>query len=251
MANKKFSQFELKTDQADVDFLVGYTGTENVQIATEKVGLRYDLTGQTTNPGNYVIQLTDNNGVATDVTLVEGQNISLTDLGAVQPNAVRIDNIRGSIFTVTGTLRNMFGGDPGIFGDTVEFGISASPSSSSSSVLIIPVSVNLINISYKWISQTAVTGIGASDLYQIKVLPMSNTSGATTATGNYDTTIPPIAGLDLVAADNGTFPFKKVDTDITLAAGSIINVSGVETSGNIPSTDAEVEVVLTFETYTF
>jgi|TARA_R110001592_G_scaffold137_1_gene796 hypothetical protein len=251
MANKKFSQFELKTDQADVDFLVGYTGTENVQIATEKVGLRYDLTGETTDPGNYVVKLTDNNGVVTDVTLVEGKNISLTDLGAVQPNAVRIDNIRGSVFTVTGTIRNIFGGDPGIFGDTVEFGIGASPASTSSSVLIIPVSVNLINISYKWIAQTALTGLAASDLYQIKVLPMSNTSGPTTGTGNYDTTIPPIAGLDLTDADNGTFPFKSAATNITLAAGSIINVSGVESSGNIPTKNAEVEVVLTFETYTF
>jgi hypothetical protein len=251
MANKKFSQFELKTDQADVDFLVGYTGTENVQIATEKVGLRYSLSGQTTNPGNYVVRLTDNNGVATDVTLVEGKNISLVDLSGSQANAVQINNIRGSVFTVTGTLQNMFGGSPGIFGDTVEFGVKASPASSSSSVLVIPVSVNLINISYKWISGTALAGIGASDLYQIKVLPMSNTSGSTTSTGNYDTTIPPIAGLDLVAADNGTFPFKSAATNIVLPAGSIINVSGVESSGNIPSTDAEVEVVLTFETYTF
>ena len=198
MANKKFSQFELKTDQADVDFLVGYTGTENVKIASEKVG-----------------------------------------------------NRRGSVYTVTGTLQNMFGGNPGIFGDTVEFGISASPASNSSSVLIIPVDVKLIGISYKWISQTALTGIGASDLYQIKVLPMSNTSGPTTGTGNYDTTIAPIVGLDLTSADNGTFPFRSAVTDIVLSAGSIINVSGIESSGNIPSTDAEVEVVLTFEITSF
>jgi hypothetical protein len=57
MANKKFSQFELKTDQADVDFLVGYTGTENIQIASEKVGLRYDLSGDVSNITDYAIGL--------------------------------------------------------------------------------------------------------------------------------------------------------------------------------------------------
>jgi hypothetical protein len=33
MANKKFSEFDLKTDSANVDFVVGYDGTDNVRIA--------------------------------------------------------------------------------------------------------------------------------------------------------------------------------------------------------------------------
>ena len=33
MANKKFSEFTLKTDSANVDFVVGYDGTDNVRIA--------------------------------------------------------------------------------------------------------------------------------------------------------------------------------------------------------------------------
>ena len=33
MANKKFSEFTLKTDSANVDFLVGFEGTDNVRIA--------------------------------------------------------------------------------------------------------------------------------------------------------------------------------------------------------------------------
>ena len=32
MANKKFSEFTLKTDPANVDFVVGYDGTDNVRI---------------------------------------------------------------------------------------------------------------------------------------------------------------------------------------------------------------------------
>lgn len=38
MANKKFSEFTLKTDSANVDFLVGYDGTDNVRIAPSNIG---------------------------------------------------------------------------------------------------------------------------------------------------------------------------------------------------------------------
>ena len=38
MANKKFSEFTLKTDPADVSFLVGYDGADNVRIDPSLVG---------------------------------------------------------------------------------------------------------------------------------------------------------------------------------------------------------------------
>jgi hypothetical protein len=38
MANKKFSEFTLKTDPANVDFLVGYDGTDNVRIDPSDIG---------------------------------------------------------------------------------------------------------------------------------------------------------------------------------------------------------------------
>jgi hypothetical protein len=38
MANKKFSEFTLKTNQANVDFLVGYDGTDNVRIDPTNIG---------------------------------------------------------------------------------------------------------------------------------------------------------------------------------------------------------------------
>ena len=38
MANKKFSEFTLKTDPANVDFLVGYDGTDNVRIDPSNLG---------------------------------------------------------------------------------------------------------------------------------------------------------------------------------------------------------------------
>tara|TARA_R110000796_G_scaffold168337_2_gene285273 strand:- start:785 stop:1555 length:771 start_codon:yes stop_codon:yes gene_type:complete len=256
MANIKFSQFELKTDQADVDFLVGYTGTENVQIASEKVGLRYDLTGAVSGTDDYAITLTDNNGVVDNVTLVAGDNIVLTDLAPGTANSVEIKTKRGSVYTVTGTLQNMFGGSPGIFGDTLEFGISSAPANDHSSVLILPVAAKLIGVSYKWTSATAVTGIPADALYEIQVRPMTTTSGSTLLTGNYAGAGTIIAGLNLTAGDNGSFPFKSATSPAggyfgNFAAGTIINVSGVEAAGVIPTSNAEMEVVLTFETTTF
>ena len=38
MANKKFSEFTLKTDPANVDFVVGYDGTDNVRIDPSNLG---------------------------------------------------------------------------------------------------------------------------------------------------------------------------------------------------------------------
>ena len=38
MANKKFSDFTLKTDSANVDFVVGYDGSDNVRIAPSNLG---------------------------------------------------------------------------------------------------------------------------------------------------------------------------------------------------------------------
>jgi hypothetical protein len=251
MANKKFSQFELKTDQADVDFLVGYTGTENVQIASEKVGLRYDLSGSVSDVTDYAVSLTDNNGGLDKVTLVAGDNIVLTDLSPGTPNAVQIDTKRGSVYTVTGTLQNVFGGDPGIFGDTLEFGISSAPANDHSSVLILPVAAKLIGVSYKWTSATAVTGIPADGSYEIQVRPMTNPNGSTLITSNYAANGTIIGGLNLTVGANGTFPYRSVTTNINYAAGTIINVSGVEASGVIPTSNAEMEVVLTFETTSF
>lgn len=250
MANKKFSQFELKTDQADVDYLVGYTGTENVQIASEKVGLRYDLAGNVVDTTNYALSLTDNNGGADKVTLVAGDNIILTDLSPGTPNAVQIDTKRGSVFFVTATFQNMFGGEPGIFGDTAEFGISSSPASDHSSVLSFPVDCKLIGASTKWTSDTPVAGIPTGVSWEVFVYPMLSQQLDTVDTASYGTPTK-ITGLDLTDSDNGTFPYKDSSFNISFSKGDIINISGVEVGGAIPTSNHEVELVLVFETTTF
>lgn len=44
MSDKKFSDFTLKTDQSNVDFLVGYNGTDNVRIDPSNIGGGSDIT---------------------------------------------------------------------------------------------------------------------------------------------------------------------------------------------------------------
>jgi hypothetical protein len=193
MANKKFSQFEIKTDPSQVDYLVGYTGLENIQISPD------DLLPE-----------------------------------IVPPKSI-----------VTGTFHNVFGGDPGIFGDTLEFGIQALPLSDHSSVLAIPFNCKIVGASIKWISSGSAV-ISAGNSWQVKLYKMNNNSGKTTDSANYDF-VGDFTGLVFDGSDNGGYPFKTSTTEFTLSAGDIINVSGVEI-GSILSSDAEVEMSIAIQT---
>ncbi len=192
MANKKFSQFETKTDPSEVDFLVGYTALENVKISTD------DLLPE-----------------------------------IIEPKSI-----------VAGTFHNLFGGDPGIFGDTLEFGIQALPLSDSSSVLSVPFNCKIVGASIKWISDVGAV-ITAGNSWQVKLYKMNDNNGKTTLAGNYDF-VGDFAGLLLDSSDNGGFPFKTSTTEFVLTAGDIINVSGVET-GSILSSDAEMEMTIVIQ----
>jgi len=145
---------------------------------------------------------------------------------------------------IAGTFHNLFGGDPGIFGDTLEFGIQALPLSDSSSVLCVPFNCKIVGASIKYISNDAVS-ITAGNSYQVKLYKMNNNSGKTTAASNYDF-VGDFSGLLLDSSDNGGFPFKTSTTEFTLSAGDIINVSGVE-SGTILSSDAEMEMSIVIQ----
>ena len=57
MANKKFSEFELRTDQTQVEALVGYDGLDNIQIDPNLVGTKYDLTGAETANDEFTVTL--------------------------------------------------------------------------------------------------------------------------------------------------------------------------------------------------
>tara|TARA_R100000742_G_C4278972_1_gene102569 strand:+ start:3295 stop:3876 length:582 start_codon:yes stop_codon:yes gene_type:complete len=188
MANKKFSQFDVRTNPANIDALVGYEGLDNIQI----------------DPADLIPQ---------------------------------------AKFMVSGTFQNLFGGSPGIFGDTLEFGVKAVPAAGNSSVLTIPFDCTITDASVKWISNTAVTILNGSDTWQVKLYKMSNTAGSVTLTANYAVPVD-FTGIVLTVADNNSFPAKfATGLNIDLDAGDIINVSGVET-GTIGTSDGEMEMTI-------
>jgi len=188
MANKKFSQFDVRTNPANIDALVGYEGLDNIQI----------------DPADLIPQ---------------------------------------AKFMVSGTFQNLFGGSPGIFGDTLEFGVKAVPAAGNSSVLTIPFDCTITDASVKWISNTAVTILNGSDTWQVKLYKMSNTAGSVTLTANYAAPVD-FTGILLTVADNNSFPAKfATGLNIDLDAGDIINVSGVE-SGTIGTSDGEMEMTI-------
>ena len=247
MANKKFSQFTLAADVSEIDFVVGYKDLDNIQIDPAELDSLYGLNSVPVGGGGSNIFLEGlagpDLGSSYQVNLVEGTNIEIADDGA---NNITITNTQKNTFMVTGTFQNLFGGSPGIFGDTLEFGVKAVPAAGNSSVLTIPFDCKLVSASVKWISNSAVTILNGSDTWQVKVYKMGNPTGSVTLTANYDPPVD-ITGILLTAADNNTFPAKFASgLNINFSAGDIINVSGVET-GTIGTSDGEMEMTLAFE----
>ena len=68
MANKKFSEFSLKTDPADVDFVVGYDGTDNVRIDPANLAPAAPVDSVNTQTGVVSLGLTDLDDVGADGT---------------------------------------------------------------------------------------------------------------------------------------------------------------------------------------
>jgi len=246
MANKKFSDFVLGTAVSDIDFVVGYKGLDNIQIAPSLLDSTYDLSLALVNPGVVEVTLGGVNGPESgsqsQITLAAGSNIEFSVLGPV----LQIDNPVNNRITVTGIWKNLFGGSPGIFGDTLEFAASASPTASNSSVFVIPFDCVLENVTTKWIHNTAVNIVG-TDTWTVFLYTLNSPNISTTVQANYS--LQAQIGIQLTSADTGTFPFKSWDGSIAFSKGDILNVSGVE-NGAIATDDAEMEAYLTFrETY--
>tara|TARA_R110002049_G_C9126900_1_gene558737 strand:+ start:515 stop:1252 length:738 start_codon:yes stop_codon:yes gene_type:complete len=242
MANLKFSQFELRTDQAQVEALVGYDGLDNIQIDPNLVGTKYDLTGAETDTNEFTITLTGSDSTADNVVFIGDAGIQLSQgVG----NQVIIERTQGALLSVVGIWKNLFGGSPGIFGDTLEFAASASPVAANSSVFQMPFDGKLIKAQMKWIHATPVNIPLANSTWDVNVYSMTDPTLSTTQTSSYQFKAA-LPTLSLAASDTGTFPTKKWDGGVDLAAGEIINISGVE-NGAIGIDDAEMELCLIFE----
>ena len=243
MANKKFSQFVSTINPDDVDFLVGYKDLDNMQIPTDKVGVFYELDANGVGTNEVDIELIGSDGSVSDLTLLGGSGILIEEAAG----EIKISRERGALFSVVGIWKNLFGGDPGIFGDTLEFAASASPVAANSSVFQVPFDCKLVSISTKWIHNSALNIALVNSTWDVSIRTMINNQGSATQTTNYSATATVLPGLTLTQADNGTFPNKTYTcAPIIFTAGDIINISGVE-NGGIGTDDAEMEAYLIFE----
>lgn len=79
----KFSQFNVAASTSDIDYLVGYKSTDNVQIPVSLVGTDTTYTVSTAQSGaNELITLTGSDASTDIITITAGTDISLTDDGA-------------------------------------------------------------------------------------------------------------------------------------------------------------------------
>ncbi len=243
MANKKFSQFVATVNQDDVDFLVGYKDLDNMQIPTDRVGVFYTLDANEVGTNEVDIELTGSDNSISDIQLKGENGIEISE----SAGQITISRERGALFSVVGIWKNLFGGDPGIFGDTLEFAASASPVAANSSVFQVPFDCKLVSASMKWIHDTALNNIAAGTSWDVSVRTMINNQASATDTSNYSAVSTLLPGLSLTQVDTGTFPNKTFTGNILLSAGDIINISGTINGGNIPADDAEMEAYLIFE----
>lgn len=243
MANKKFSQFVATVNQDDVDFLVGYKDLDNMQIPTDKVGVFYTLDANAAGPNEVNIELIGSDSSVSDLTLLGEKGIEISEAAG----QIVISRERGALFSVVGIWKNLFGGDPGIFGDTLEFAASASPVAANSSVFQVPFDCKLVSASMKWIHDTPLNNIAAGVSWDVSVRTMINNQASATDTSNYAAVATLLPGLSLTQVDTGTFPNKTFSGNILLSAGDIINISGTINGGTIAADDAEMEAYLIFE----
>lgn len=104
----KFSEFNVGATTSDIDYLVGYKNTNNVQIPVGLVSTNTTYTVSTAQAGaNETITLTGSDSSTDLITITAGNDISLTDDGA------------GNGFTIAST----------VVGDTYTIGTSTNGSS--------------------------------------------------------------------------------------------------------------------------
>ena len=158
----KFSQFTTAASTGDIDYLVGYQGTDNVQIPVGLVGTNTTYTVGTAQAGaNETITLTGSDSSTDVITITAGSDITLTDDGA------------GNGFTIASTAT----------GDTYTLGTSTNGSS---------VDVNLDAATGTDSNITLTPGTGISITQAADVVTITNTAGVTVVkdqfTGNNSTT---------------------------------------------------------------
>jgi hypothetical protein len=149
-------------------------------------------------------------------------------------------------YMMTGVFTNMFGGDPGGLGKDILDWVGSTPAASHSSALPILQNCRITAAGFKWISSTPIATIAPGDSWTIQVFKMINPlTASTTADGNF--TLVGDLNITLTSANSGTTPgVFSSGLNLTLNAGDIIRIAGVET-GAIGTTTEEAQLTVLFE----
>ena len=173
----KFSQFTVGSSTSDIDYLVGYKNTDNIQIPVGLVGTNTTYAISTAQAGaNETITLTGSDSSTDLITITAGNDISLTDDGA------------GNGFTIAST----------VVGDT--YTLSAGAKSGSS----VPINLDAATGSDSVVSLTEGTGITLTQTSATEIT-IEGSAGTTVIkdqfTGNNSTTAFTLS-VTPTAADN-------------------------------------------------
>lgn len=160
----KFSQFTVGSTTSDIDYLVGYKNTDNIQIPVGLVGTNTTYAISTAQAGaNETITLTGSDSSTDLITITAGSDISLTDDGA------------GNGFTIAST----------VVGDTYTLQAGAKTGSS------VPLQLDATTGSDSAVSLTEGTGISLTQTSATEIT-IANTAGVTVVkdqfTGNNSAT---------------------------------------------------------------
>ena len=188
----KFSQFTVGATTSDIDYLVGYKNTDNIQIPVGLVGTNTTYGISTAQSGsNETITLTGSDSSTDVITITAGSDISLTDDGA------------GNGFTIAST----------VVGDTYTIGTSTNGSS-------VDVNLDAAAGADSNITLTPATGISISQAAD--VVTITNTEPNATHTGD-------VTGSAALTIANDVVSYEKVDNEFktsnALTAAATVDVN--------------------------
>ncbi len=192
----KFSQFTVGSSTSDIDYLVGYKNTDNIQIPVGLVGTDTTYAISTAQAGaNETITLTGSDSSTDLITITAGNDISLTDDGA------------GNGFTIAST----------VVGDTYTIGTSTNGSS---------VDVNLDAAAGADSNITLTPATGISIAQAAGVVTITNTAPGDTYSINAGTKVGSSVPINLDAATGSDSVVSLTEgTGITLTQTSATEIT--------------------------
>ena len=245
----KFSQFTVGATLSDVDYLVGYKSTSNVQIPVGLVSANTTYTVATAQSGlNETITLTGSDATSNVITLTAGANITLTDNGL------------GNGFTIAGPDSDTYDLNSSTSGSNVDLNLTSGSGTDNSLGNVITFDTSA---SGTVTSVNAGTGI-AVDNSNPDAPIVSNTgvlsniagTGISVSGATGDSTITNTAPDQIVAITGtggatitGTYPNFNVNTTDglgveTIVAGTAINVNSTDPANPIVTNTAPDQTVV-------